>query len=217
MPRGVAVFRDGAHGERIAVSAHANRETELIAFRGLLSDGFFAGVGCFDVGLLAPGCAGAREDVDRASLRNRLVSLVAVDAFGRAGLEVRRNSQRIAVLAQRNHVSESIAQSWIGRLDVGLLAPGAVLLSEDVDRAGAVNGIIVLVAVDALGAAALIGSAYSQRAAIAAKRDAVAIQRSAVSEMVIRLGVRRFKIGNLFQTRCRRRGAAPSAFAPCRA
>ena len=81
-------------------------------------------------------------------------------------------------------MAEFIALSRIRRLDVCLLAPGVVPLNKDINGAGAIDRIVVLIAVDALRATAFIGSRHGQSSAITTQRDAVAFQRAAIAEVV---------------------------------
>ena len=94
--------------------------------------------------------------------------------------------------------AEFVALSRIRRLDICLLAPVVVPLNEDINGSGVINGIVVLIAVDALGAAAFIRSADGQRAAVTAESNAMSFQRSAITKVVIHLGVRSFDVGDLF-------------------
>ena len=94
------------------------------------------------------------------------------------------------------------AVAGIRRLDVGLLRHRVAPAREDVDRAGAVGRLVVLVAVDALGAAAFVRRAHRDRVAIVAdgRRVAgVAGQRAAAAEVRVFGRVRGLEIGDLLQ------------------
>src|SRR5262249_23243680 len=142
-----------------------------------------ARVGCFDVGLLRPRRAGASEDVDRPGLRNRVIVLIPVYAFGSAGFTRSRNSERVAVLAQRHNKAEPVALPRIRRLDIRLLSPRVISSNEDVDGTRGIERIVVLVSVDPLCTAAFIRSAHNQRGSVAAEGDAVSFKSAAIAEM----------------------------------
>ena len=85
-----------------------------------------------------------------------------------------RHRQRVAVGAQGDGAPEVVARAGVRRLDVRLLRPGRAVAREDVDRAGVVRRVVVLVAVDARRAAALVLRAHRDRVAVAADGDPLA-------------------------------------------
>ena len=127
---------DRADGERIAVAAQRDREAELIAIAEAVGRPGFTGVRRLDVRLLRPGCAAAREHIDRARLRNRLVVLIAVDALALLASQIRRHRHGVAVGAQRDDMAELGAGLWIRCLDVRLLRPVLAVAREHVHGAG---------------------------------------------------------------------------------
>ena len=178
----------------------ASENAELIAFAEAVGGAGLAGVGRLDVGLLRPGAAAAREHVDGAGLRDRVVTLVAVDAFGVARFPERRHRQRVAVGAERDVVAEAGAHLGIRRLEVGLLRPAAAAAGIDVHGAGIEHRVVALVAVDARGRGGLVRRSHGQRRPVGAQRDAtpgVALQHAAAAEVVGRLGIRRLEIPGL--------------------
>src|SRR5205814_6170283 len=125
----------------------------------LISDSSFTRVRGFDIRLLTPDRAASHEDIDGTSLRNGIIVLVAVNTLRGTGLPNRRHRQRVSVLTQGHNEAKFVALSRIGGFDIRLLAPSIVSANEDIHSARAIKRIVVLVAVDALGVAALERSA----------------------------------------------------------
>lgn len=101
--------------------------------------------------------SGARENIHGTVLRDGMIVLIAVDTLRIAGFELRGNGHCVAATdISTMPWPKTVALARIRHLDVGLLRPLAVLLGEDVNRAGCVQRRIVLIAVGALRRAALI-------------------------------------------------------------
>ena len=181
------------------------REAELVAL-DVVAHTLAAGVRRLDVGVLRPGVSGAREDVGGARLRNRVVVLITVHAGRGARFPRRGHRQRISVAAEREAEAELIALTRVRGLDVRLLRPGVAAPHVDIDGAGVVERVVVLVAVDAARRAALVRGADRDRVAVAAHGQRVADvarQRAAAREMVEGVAVRRLEIRELSDRRAR--------------
>src|SRR5262249_36047141 len=144
------------------------------------------GVGGLEVRVLAPRGPGTLEDISRAGLARAVVALVAVDAGGVAGLELRTDDDRVSGHAHGG--SEAIEGARVGGLEVGVLAPARAAAHEDVGRAGAGSAVVRLVAVDSRRATGLLVRADDRR---------LARQRHGLAEHVPGIGVRRLEIGLL--------------------
>ena len=150
--------------------------------------------------MLRPGVAGPREDIDRAGLWNRVVVLVAVDADSSTRFPRRGDGERVAVAAEREAETEHVAAAAVRRFDVSLLRPGVAAANIDVHRAGVIERVVVLVAVDAAGGAALVRRADRHRRPVTAHGKRVADvpgQRAAAREVIGAFGVRGFEIRQL--------------------
>src|SRR5206468_8556910 len=79
---------------------------------------------------------------------------------------------KFAVLAESHGASKLIVGLGIRRFDVSRLSPGGSCAREEVHGACVFSGLVVLLAVDALGAAIFNLSTHGQRIAVAAKRQA---------------------------------------------
>src|SRR5262249_50751835 len=176
------VLCDSADCERVTVGAQADRKTKPVAIRELIAHARLTCVRCLEIGLLRPHRSSTGKDVDSSCLWDGVIVLIAVDAFGSAGLARRGNGQSIAVLAERHDEAKLVALSRIRRLDVCLLCPCVVSPHEDVYSASAIQRSVVLVAVDAFCVAAFVRSADCQRVAVATERYAMTFECSAVAK-----------------------------------
>ena len=103
------------------------------------------GVGGFQVGLLAPGRAGAGEDIRRPGALAALFALVSVHAGGIAGFPIRPDHQRVA--GDGDGTTKAIKRPGVGGFQVGLLAPGRAAAGEDIGRPGIAGILFPLVSV----------------------------------------------------------------------
>jgi len=71
--RGIAILKGCSNQNSIGIT----RKTEAKAISSL-------GVGCFQIGLLGPGCARSDKDIGSAGIGRSIISLIAVDSGGRA-------------------------------------------------------------------------------------------------------------------------------------
>jgi hypothetical protein len=85
----------------------------------------------------------------------------------------------------------------IGGLDVRLLPPRIPVADEYVNGPGIERRFIILIAIDAFGAAIFHRRAYRHRIAISADRDAIPEQRSAGAELRAGASVRRLDVRSL--------------------
>ena len=126
--------------------------------------------------------------MNRATLIvNPFASGVTEERLASVERELRRHLELTAVLTERPEHATKLARERE--------RAGAVYVFT---RTGLLRRVVVLVAVDALGAAAFIRSANCQRTAVTAESNAMSFQRSAITKMVIHLGVRSFDVGDLF-------------------
>ena len=134
-----------------------------------------------------------------ACRRCRVIGLVAVDAGRTAVLGDGPDGNRIAVVADGHRHAELVAVpeavggaglAGVRCLDVRLLRPRGPAAREDVHGAGLRNRAILLVAVDALGAAPLELRRDGQRVPVGAQRDGVA-------ELAAHLRIRGLEVGLL--------------------
>src|SRR4029434_10933072 len=155
---------------------------------------------CLDVGLLSPSASASCEYIDGASLRDRLVLLVAVDARGVARLPERRHDHRVAVGTQGDGMAELRARPWIRGLDVGLLFPVAAVAHEDIDGASVEDRVVARVTLDAWRTPGLVRRSDCQCGAVVADGDAltrVTLEHTTASEVIGGVGVRRLQIDRL--------------------
>ena len=190
----------GTHRDGVPVVADGDGEAELVAVAERVGRARLAGIRRLEVRLLRPCRAAAREHIRSAGLRDGLVVLIAVDAGGLARVPERGYDDRVAVAADGDGVPELGAHRRIGGLQVCLLDPVGAVAHEDVSRAGAVHGVVVLVAVHAAGAAGFVRSADHHRVAVAADGGAepgVPVEHAATPEVITRLGVRGLEVREL--------------------
>ncbi len=108
--------------------------------------------------------------------------------------------ERVAVRAQSRDEPEVIGNPGVGGLQISLLFPVLANTGEDVDGAGAVHGVIGLIAIDAGCSAALEGCPHRKREAILAERYGVTGQRATGPEVVSVSGVGGFQIRDLAES-----------------
>src|SRR3954471_9690202 len=97
-----------------------------------------------------------RKNVSRPRTHRGIVALIAIHAFCGAGLEWSPNDHRFSVGAHGNGAAEGVKGFGVGALHVGNLFPSGSRAPEKVNGAGAVSGIVHLVAIDSFGLAVLI-------------------------------------------------------------
>src|SRR5262245_27999746 len=74
-------------------------------------------------------------------------------------------------------------------------------MNKHIHGAGAIHRLVILISVDAFGAAAFKRSADSERVAITADGDTMPLKRAAVSKMIAHMGIRGLDVGGLAQLR----------------
>jgi hypothetical protein len=170
--RGRAVFFLCSYNQRIFIQGQAGAEEFLRS-----------GVGRFDVRVLTPTRAAAREQTHGAGRFRAVVVFVAADSDGGAVFVLGGNGEKAAF--EGDLPAEVIIEARVGRLDVRLLCPGRATTCEDVDGANS-KTVIVLPAVDPRGIAVLKSRCDRQR---------VAVQGDSAAEVVPALAVGSLDVG----------------------
>ena len=168
--RGLAGFLNRADGDRVAVTADGDREAELITF---------ARVGGFQISLLGPSGSGPGKDVSSARAVQGGIHLVAVDSFCAAVLKVLTHNHSIAIIAERDSISEQGFFFGVRCLDIGLLGPRAVPFHVYVDCTGILDlWFSGLISVDSFCPAAFVDRTHGHGIAVTAQRNPFAELRT---------------------------------------